>query len=1118
MARVQYASGRSQLCALTLSTISGSLPAGTYYFYLQGVNDCGVNLPGPVSIISTNGSQGIALVLPSAAYIEGENWLEYVILINTEDNAAGAKVLLSVKRSDLTLPATINLTLPVHIQTERFVTFLPTTDLLNGLLVTLTTDGLIYRYNSFSSQWQRYYLTYNTGIISNTEDVVLGCDTPISLIDESRYIINYDYDLDDTAGASRRYWIFNNLSTPLEEGREIGLTATIQDSDVSSLFYNLFKVVFEGYFDQDEEEFITLQDGVAEFSYLDIEVPYQSSMENLILERDLEANQAFQIRVFPEFDITELGLGLNLLPVDANVSVIPYLKPNTGTPTDLDELLGDVIIGNSEFPNLRRVYPAAGLSAFVDSGISIVDGLIAKTHVPTTALGLSSNTANQVLAINSAGNVYPVASLRVNERQRALVSTALGESKASTFSDEIEGNANPNITVTVDYPSIIRASYPDVIAGSNKGDFNAEEVVVYVRKRTTEGGAIVETRRMAGFSPTNTTSDDFSFLYETATIFAGSILSTDFGLFTPANLATGDLVVQNTTGTFFYDFAVSFKYNGSSITDISHAVLDGCIEELSQSLATIAENSKYWQSPKFDSASLTGINASDLIQGATYPVLDDFNGDISLYLYDASETSTVDGFDYLAVTNGPGRFVRVRGSDGTDGENGSSGFGLFYNFSSSTSSSPATGTIRFNNTTYSSVDTIYVSETDRNSIAVGPLLDEINDNSVLVFVDANDPTKYAYYSLSSQTDSGSFRTFSVSHIVSSGPLVGEITLAFALKGNTGSTGSSGTISIGTVDTVPAGSPATVSNSGTSTAAILDFEIPAGVNGADGVSGFGLRYSFSATTTSPPSSGEIRFNNSTYASVTEIYIHETDRFSNNLAALLSLIANDSPLLIIDDGNPSAYAYFTLNSQTDLGSTRTFVVTHIASAGTISGNANLTFSARGATGSAGATGSVSSATALTLQEQGSITSTAANEIDITNVNNVLQWREESDGATNTFAATNKTQTFSRAQQVATVSLTDAATIATDASLGNVFSVTLGGNRTLGAPTNLTNGATYIWRISQDATGSRTLAYASVFKFPGAVTPTLTTTASRMDILTGVSDGTNIYCGGLLKGYVP
>ena len=89
-----------------------------------------------------------------------------------------------------------------------------------------------------------------------------------------------------------------------------------------------------------------------------------------------------------------------------------------------------------------------------------------------------------------------------------------------------------------------------------------------------------------------------------------------------------------------------------------------------------------------------------------------------------------------------------------------------------------------------------------------------------------------------------------------------------------------------------------------------------------------------------------------------------------------------------------------------------------------------------------------------------------------------------------------------------LTDAATINTNFNNGNVQRVTLAGNRTMAAPTNMKDGATYIFIIKQDATGSRTLTWNSVFKFPGGTAPTLTTTANAVDIISGVSDGTNIY----------
>lgn len=77
-----------------------------------------------------------------------------------------------------------------------------------------------------------------------------------------------------------------------------------------------------------------------------------------------------------------------------------------------------------------------------------------------------------------------------------------------------------------------------------------------------------------------------------------------------------------------------------------------------------------------------------------------------------------------------------------------------------------------------------------------------------------------------------------------------------------------------------------------------------------------------------------------------------------------------------------------------------------------------------------------------------------------------------------------------------LTDGASIATDMSLSCNFSVTLGGNRTLANPTNISAGQSGSFFITQDATGSRTLAYGSYFKFPNGVAPTLSTTANATD----------------------
>lgn len=98
---------------------------------------------------------------------------------------------------------------------------------------------------------------------------------------------------------------------------------------------------------------------------------------------------------------------------------------------------------------------------------------------------------------------------------------------------------------------------------------------------------------------------------------------------------------------------------------------------------------------------------------------------------------------------------------------------------------------------------------------------------------------------------------------------------------------------------------------------------------------------------------------------------------------------------------------------------------------------------------------------------------------------------------------------------LTLTDEATISWDTSAGQVATVTLGGNRTVAAPTNLLNGGFYAMQIIQDGTGSRTLSWNAIFKFTGGVAPTLSTAASAKDFITFRSDGTNLYEQGRSLG---
>jgi hypothetical protein len=98
----------------------------------------------------------------------------------------------------------------------------------------------------------------------------------------------------------------------------------------------------------------------------------------------------------------------------------------------------------------------------------------------------------------------------------------------------------------------------------------------------------------------------------------------------------------------------------------------------------------------------------------------------------------------------------------------------------------------------------------------------------------------------------------------------------------------------------------------------------------------------------------------------------------------------------------------------------------------------------------------------------------------------------------AELNVTQTFTAGQRAEITVLTDGATITPDLADSNNFSVTLAGNRTLANPTNIVAGQSGSIFISQDGTGSRTLAYGSYWDFAGGSAPTLSTAINAVDRL--------------------
>ena len=188
----------------------------------------------------------------------------------------------------------------------------------------------------------------------------------------------------------------------------------------------------------------------------------------------------------------------------------------------------------------------------------------------------------------------------------------------------------------------------------------------------------------------------------------------------------------------------------------------------------------------------------------------------------------------------------------------------------------------------------------------------------------------------------------------------------------------------------------------------------------------------------------------------------------------------------------------------------------SAGTVKLLASNTATTNVSTFSAGTTGfTPSSATSGAVTLAGTLAvangGTNATTASITSFNNITGYT--ASGATGT---TSTSLVFSTSPTLTTPTLTNptitayletAPAIANSSTAvtlalasGTVLSYTLTGNCTFTMPT-ATSGTSFIVRLIQDATGSRTATFTSV-KWPGGTVPTITTTASTgVDIISFV-----------------
>ena len=147
--------------------------------------------------------------------------------------------------------------------------------------------------------------------------------------------------------------------------------------------------------------------------------------------------------------------------------------------------------------------------------------------------------------------------------------------------------------------------------------------------------------------------------------------------------------------------------------------------------------------------------------------------------------------------------------------------------------------------------------------------------------------------------------------------------------------------------------------------------------------------------------------------------------------------------------------------------------------------------------------------------SATNTTLGVVKSGNSNNITITSGDIDIGGNV-ALINVSNNWVATQYVLPSALVAGPTISVDAALSNIFTVTLNQNATLNNPTNLAAGGRYTFIITQDGTGSQTLAFDTVYKFKNGSDKILSTAANATDIITCVSNGTNLYCS-LAKEFV-
>jgi hypothetical protein len=643
-------SSRYQPCpqtppAPTVAVISGSVSTktGTKYIWMQYRNRVGYSLVSTMTTVTVAASEGLQITVPTPARPspDGTDIHRFVILMSESSNVLNACVVAEFDGYETdgvtkrTLPLSLNLTHDEHFklsQSVANVAALPSQKVV-GTHRQLTDTSSIVRWNGTAWDVAKPQ-AFNTYTASTTAQY--GSDVDLAVV-ASDQILTLDYDVDSGIESIPIGYALANTGTVVQpKGTRIGFSVFLEGEDAAESFATGgLTIELIGYVNTVTGVLDTTgEGGIGTMAGVGVEVPYLGKSTGLSLPKDLPAGQAVVLVV--RLNTTQALLGYKGV-YGSGLRITPFFQQNLAQVSPGGKLFGSFIAAES---GKRRIVPATGLEAIVLDGTGQIDLPGINCYVFSNVgvqpvLSLAANTANQKVGITINGTclIAPTAP-STTVALRAIVGTLNTVSAPTGWNGSISLNSSNLLRVTVTYPTQVRSDYPDVIANSPDGEFNAGFVRIYVRP--TGGGDVLQ---FEGVVTPGAVSQQFTVGAIAGTNIGSGALPTrasaDLCPYEPGNASYSSTTTagSSTFSTNTYEVAIAFRYN-NTITSINHADTD-CIPEASLTFSQIYDAAKYYGAAVSTYSDLAALSASSVYDLQLRPVIDTHE----IYNYRAATTT-----------------------------------------------------------------------------------------------------------------------------------------------------------------------------------------------------------------------------------------------------------------------------------------------------------------------------------------------------------------------------------------------------------------------------------------------------------------------------------------------